>query len=189
MTLRNATTDYFHNFRFHVSTDGPGGIDYLDSREAGFNTCTTPEYTLEAVEYREGIYVYTRKFPGLVTAADVTLGRGVVRRASRFYEWMIRCIEGGEYRATLTIYHYHRVGFEPDEMADRGDTGYAKKYRCYNCIPIRFKVAGDLDATAADVSIQEVDVAMERFEVEEPSEAYTEGWTPDAYLSNVTTIP
>jgi len=184
MSLRNATTDYFHNFRFHASTVGPGGIDYLDSQEAGFNTCTTPEYTLEATEYREGIYVYTRKFPGLPTVSDVTLGRGVTRRESSFYEWMIRCIEGGEYRATLTIYHYHRVGFDPGEQASREDQNFAKKYVCYNCIPIRLKIAGDLDATAADVSIAEMDVAMERFEVQQPSESYEAGWAPDAYLSS-----
>lgn len=191
--MRSANTDYFHNFRFHAQVDGWAGVDYLETTQAGFNTCTTPEYTLEATEYREGTYTYTRKFPGLVTVSDITLGRGVVRTASRFYEWMIRAVEGGEYRADVTILHYHRVGKDPDEAAGfagtpRSDIGYAKKYKCLECLPIRFKPAGDLDATAADVSIQEVDIAMERFEIIEPENTLTENWEPTAYLSNVTTI-
>jgi phage tail-like protein len=193
--MRSANTDYYHNFRFHVGVAGWDGVDYLSTTQAGFNTCTTPEYTLEATEYREGIYSYTRKFPGIVTVSDITLGRGVVRTASRFYEWMVRAVEGGEYRADVTIYHYHRVGKEPDESAGvsggspRDDLRYAKRYNCKECLPIRFKPAGDLDATASDVSIQEVDIAMERFEIEEPPEAYPDGWVPTGYLSNVTTIP
>ena len=181
--MRSANTDYFHNFRFHARVEGPGGIDYLDSNLAGFNTCTTPELSVEATEYREGIWVYTRKYPGLPTVSDITLGRGVTRRASSFYDWMVRCVEGGEYRATLTIYHYHRVGKEPDERATRDDLAFAKKYICEECVPIRMKPAGDLDATAADVSIAEVDVAMERFKIEEPSAPYPSGWEPTAYLS------
>jgi phage tail-like protein len=181
--MRSANTDYFHNFRFHARVEGPGGIDYLDSNTAGFNTCTTPEMTVEATEYREGIWTYTRKFPGLATVSDITLGRGVTRRVGSFYDWMIRCIEGGEYRATLTIYQYHRVGKEPDERATRDDLAFAKRIICEEAMPIRMKPAGDLDATAADVSIQEVDVAMERFKIEEPPSPYPVGWEPTAYLS------
>lgn len=181
--MRSANTDYFHNFRFHCRVEGPGGIDYLDSNLAGFNTCTMPEITVEATEYREGTWVYTRKYPGPPTVSDVSVGRGVTRRRSSFYDWMIRCVEGGEYRATFTIYHYHRVGKEPDEQANRSDLAYAKRVVCAEALPIRMKPAGDLDATAADVSIAELDIAVERFKIEEPDQPYPIGWEPTAYLS------
>ena len=176
--MRNANTDYYHNFRFHVKVEGPGGIDYLDSESAGFNTCTLPELTTEATEYREGIWIYTRKYPGIPTVSDVSLGRGVTRKRSTFYRWMIYCIEGGEYRARMTIYQYHRVGKEPAERAVRDDLAYAKKYVCEECLPTRMKPAGDLDATSSDVSIQELDIAIERFKVVQPAKPYPSEWEP-----------
>lgn len=181
--MRSANTDYFHNFRFHCSVVGPGGIDYLDSIEAGFNTCSLPEITSESVEYREGIWTYTRKEPGIPTVSDVTVGRGVTPKKSSFYEWMIFNIEGGEYKGTLTIYHYHRVGKEPDESANRTDLAYARKFVCEEAQPIRMKPGSDLDATSSDVSIAEMDIAIERYRIVEPSVAYPVGWEPSAYLS------
>lgn len=181
--MRSANTDYFHNFRFHASVVGPGGIDYLESTEAGFNTCSLPEITTENSEYREGIWTYTRKEPGIATVSDVTLGRGVTPRRSRFYEWMIFNIEGGEYKGTLTIYMYHRVGKEPDESANRTDLGYARKYVCEEAHPIRMKPGGDLDAMSSDISIAEVDISIERYKIVEPDTAYAPGWSPSAYLS------
>jgi len=181
--MRSANTDYFQNFRFHASVVGPGGIDYLSSIEAGFNTCSLPELSTDDAEYREGIMTYTRKQPGIATVSSVTLTRGVTPKQSRFYEWMIFNIEGGEYKGTLTIYHYHRVGKEPDESANRADLNYARQYVCEEAQPIRMKPAGDMDATSSDISLAEVEISIERFKIVEPSVAYPVGWQPTAYLS------
>jgi phage tail-like protein len=187
--MRGHETDYYHNFRFHVIITGPHGEDYVGSGisgGAGFNTCSTPQITLESVEYREGIWTYTRKFPGIPTVDDVTLGRGVTRTETPFYNWAIKAIEGGQYRATMTIYHFHRVGKEPQEGLPRSADEFAsaRKLICLEALPIRFKPATDLDATSSDISIMEMDVACERFKIEAPTgPANLSGWNPSEYLS------
>jgi len=183
--MRTQETDYFHNFRFHVTCEGPGGIDYIGATEAGFNMCSIPEMTLEAVEYREGIWSYTRKFPGLATVSEVTLGRGVTRSETKFFAWAIKAIEGGAYRATMTIYHFHRVGKEPAEQASpRDDLTNARQIKCEEALPVRLKPAADLDAMTSDVSIAEMDVACERFSIKAPDGPENPAdWVPEGYLS------
>lgn len=154
-------------------------LSTLDGRpEAGFSACTTPEVSTEPVEYREGTSIYGRKYPGVPSIADITLSRGVARNDSTFWDWMRQVVEGlggsGEYRADLTIKHYHR-----QEALDRGlpadtpppatntiiDTANpARQYFVHEAFPIRHKVAADLDATASEISIMELDVAYEYFE-------------------------
>jgi phage tail-like protein len=152
-----------HSFRFQVVTSpgAPAG-DVLDP-EAGFNTVSTPEQTVEVAEYKEGVYTYTRKYPGNPTMSDVTLTRGVTRADTNFYEWVQAAIRGSEYRTDMEIRHFHRDDFGDVESADRGAP--TKVYVLDNALPIRNKIAADMDATASDISIQEMDVAYESFSV------------------------
>lgn len=181
--MRGQKSDPFHSYRFHVLMEP----DYVGATVAGFNSLTLPEETLESVEYREGIFVYTRKYPGLPTVTDLTLTRGVTLQETSFYSWAVRAIEGGPYRADLTVLHWHRIGKLPDMgLALRPDADMARKIVCYEAFPIRFKPAGDLDATSAEISIQEMDVAVERFEIiRAGAAAETDDWTPAAYLSTM----
>jgi phage tail-like protein len=189
---RSVVTDFLQGMRFHVDVDAFDGSTRLQPGEiqAGFNSVTLPEATTEATEYREGQYIYTRKYPGLPTVSDITMTRGVTRKDSTFWDWMRQVIEGsGEYRANLSIKHYHRDSFlgrsfRPGQVpavpdfntvseVDPGKLVPSITYRCYCAFPIRHKVAADLDATSAEVSIMELDVAIEYFEVErnpEPGE-------------------
>ena len=147
---------------------------------AGFSNVTTPEISTEAVEYKEGTMVYTRKYPGNPTMSDVTLSRGVARLDSSFWDWLRVVVEGGpvggitaEYRVDLDIKHYHRdtslirtaPGFE--NATDLSQDLPARTYHVREAFPIRHKVAGDLDATASEISIMEIDVAYEHFEITE----------------------
>jgi len=178
---RASASDPLHSFRFHCKAlDNIGfGTDLLqpagtgpgfsvgDSAEAGFQAVTSPEYTLEHVEYREGTKTYTEKYPGFPTVNDVTMSRGVARRDTAFYDWTVSAIEGADYRTDIAIYHFRRgarhVPFAP--ATDVSDAN-AKRYILRNGSPGRVKVAADFDASTGDVSLAEIDVIYERFDVE-----------------------
>lgn len=182
---RAQATDPLHNFRFHVratAVDGigsdplqPGGEPSPgvgDSAEAGFQSVTTPEYTVESAEYREGLKTYTEKYPGIPTTNDLTFARGVARGDTAFYTWVTAAIEGREYRADLTIFHAMRTGRSHPFNADADFTAAnSKRYIVRQAWPMRVKVAGDLDSSASDVSLAEVDVAYEQFDVAVPTAA------------------
>jgi len=178
---RPKSTDFLHNFRFHVIVTGFGGgnNNQLGSAAtdgtvtAGFNTCSTPEATQEAVEYREGHYIYTQKYSGLPTISDISLSRGVAKADGTFWQWMKSVIEGNEeYRANLSILHFHRDS-KPATSSTPGAPNVHQKaleagsieYKCHEAFPIRHKVSSDLDATGSEVSIQELDLAIEHFDV------------------------
>ena len=184
---RPASTDFLHSMRFHVTTSGdlpetlrpdifPTGVP------AGFMSCTTPEATTEAVEYREGHFNYPQKYPGNTTVSDITLQKGVAQSNSNFWNWLRVVVEGsGEYRTTLIIKHFNRSVLTrpvPTTQASVGpgmpysaaagvDAQPSRTYNLYEAFPIRAKVAGDLDATSSDISVMEMDVAFEYFDVQD----------------------
>lgn len=167
---RAESTDYMQGFRYHVVANNESGVDPLqplvasdlDSHEnkgqAGFQSVTLPELSVEAVEYREGIMKWTEKYPGVPTVSEVTLMRGVTRRDTAFFDMVMASIEGARYRATVIIYHYHR-----DEMGAEIGAESGRRYECGECFAIRAKPAGDLDSTSGEVSLAEVDLAVEKF--------------------------
>jgi phage tail-like protein len=141
-----------------------------ETAEAGFQSVGTPEYTVEAAEYREGIKTYTEKYPGIPTTNEVMFNRGVARKDTAFREWVVAVIEGAEYRSDITIYHALREGrsspFNPDTDFTAENS---KRYTLRNAWPMRVKIAGDLDASTSDVSLAEVEVAYEEFDVATPT--------------------
>ena len=183
MASRPKAQDFLHNFRFHVIVKGFGeggnaqlGTDESGKVTAGFSSVTTPEASQDAVEYREGHFIYTQKFSGVPTISDISLMRGVALADGTFWNWMKDVLEGNaEYRADVSIYHLHRDA-KPD-ASSLGDGQHNIKqdipadgpgvieYRLGQCFPIRHKVSSDLDATASEVSIQELDLAIEYFDV------------------------
>lgn len=179
---RAKAQDFLHNFRFYGVVQGFGeagvtaqlGTDTAGP-SAGFNSVSTPEASHDAVEYREGHYIYTQKFVGIPTISDISLTRGVALQDGTFWKWMREVIEAGtEYRADLSIYHLHRDSKSQtlstlNETMQKLTLGPSDKgfieYQCKEAFPIRHKVSGDLDATASEVSIQELDLAIEYFNV------------------------
>jgi len=162
---RPESSDMMQSFRFHVIAEN-GQITYSDSQrgEAGFQSVTLPELSTEAVEYREGHFTYTRKYPGVPTVSDITMMRGITRRDTAFFSWVKTAAEGGEYRTNLTVYHFPRdAKRSPDKIADLSK---ARKYNLFECMPSRVKFAGDLDATSSEVSMAEVDVACDFFDID-----------------------
>lgn len=179
---RAQSTDFLQNFRFHVKSIAIAGtgwdpIGYLRpgeentgiGSEAGFQSCSLPDTSMDAVEYREGTYKYTKKFAGLPTIGDVSLMRGVVKNDTVFYDWMVRAVGGAEYRADIAILQYARSNMRntttPAENSAVPSTA-ARTYKCYNCLPTRAKPAADFDATSSEVAMAECDFALEYYEVE-----------------------
>jgi phage tail-like protein len=180
---RPMNTDFLNGMRFHVTVQGPNARLSPPGRpQAGFSACTTPEVSAESVEYREGTFVYTFKYPGVPSmGGDITLSRGAARLDSTFYTWMRVVIEGGaaeggEYREDLAIKQFHRretlVGESGSptnfNTIDVNSTP-AKTYTIFNAFPVRCKPAADFDATSSDISVAELDVAYESFTIAEPA--------------------
>lgn len=186
---RSVASDYLHAFRFHVTADAVTleGAKFLSrstfsdsSAQAGFSAVNTPSGTIDAVEYREGQYIYTRKYPGIPTMDDVTMSRGVALTDTEFFFWFRTCVEGvGEYRTDLNIFHYHRwqTGqatlpgrVNPTDVAPEGlvlSSEARKVYKLFNAFPVAHKVATDLDGTASEVAIADLTVAYEHFDIRE----------------------
>src|SRR5690606_16725753 len=149
--------DFYQGFSFHVRE--PNNFLFP---AAGFQAVTVPETTVGVAEYREGIYTYTRKQPGIPTQNDLTLTQGVTKRKSDFFEWLLNAIEGRAYRTDLEIWHFHRED-------TKGINGVPSRvYRALEAFPTRVKAAADLDGTAEDISLAEIDIAFEELEVDTP---------------------
>jgi len=171
--MRAAVNDLMQGFRFHViatNSDSENPLEFNRKGEfegggvAGFQSVTMPELTVEAQEYREGTMKWTQKYPGPPTVSDCTLMRGVAKRDTTFYDWVMDSVEGNEYRCDVTIYHYHRTEMGAANQSETSDD--FRRVECKNCVPTRAKPAGDLDSMSGEVSMAEVDFAMESFKVE-----------------------
>lgn len=151
--------DPFHNFRFHVKASG----NELGPVDAGFTSVTLPTHSVEGVEYKEGTMVYRRKFPGDPTFDDVTLSRGVTKAGSEFHTWIMSVTNGQEYRADLDILQFHRTDIT--DQSDFSGLTPLRTIKLYECFPISVKPGSDLDSLSSDISVQEVTVSLERFEI------------------------
>jgi phage tail-like protein len=166
---RAATNDFLQGFRYHAvarTSDGtnPLQVDRGESGmnvQAGFQSITTPELSQDVVEYREGNSMWTVKQPGIPTVSDITLMRGVTKVDTTFFDWVYSSMRGVNYRVDLDLYHYARDEMEIGLATDPQPSDRA--LYCKEAIPTRVKPLGDLDATASEVNLSEVDVAMERF--------------------------
>ncbi len=177
--MRTANTDLIASMRFHVTASlvGAAPTDPLlvtdsgalsERAQAGFTSVTVPEVNAEPVEYKEGLFTFPRKYPGAPTVGDISLSRGVARRDATFWTWIKSVIYGGsEYRAqTITIKHYGREAMRGGAIDPRTAVP-SREYYGKNGFPTRHKIAGDMDATSSEVSIMELDIAIEDLDVNE----------------------
>jgi len=155
---RPVNEDPYQNFRFQV-VDPQGGNLSID---AGFTVATTPNVSLNMVEYREGVYTWTRKFPGVPTVGDLSLSRGIFRRSSEFFDWILRVIQGGnrEYRTELIVNQFH----QQDEFGLNGTP--SRITRLLEVFPTDVKPTGDFGGDDDAVQITEATFAVEEIQVE-----------------------
>ena len=154
---RSVETDPYHDFRFHLVDPAGGNLDPV----AGFMTVTMPELTAEEAPYREGTFIYTQKYPGVPTVGDVALQKGIFKRDSDFFNWVLKVVNGGqEYRTELVLQQFHIT----DEFGINGTPTRVTRLReCWGKVA---KPTGDLDATSSSISIQTLTISVEEFEVE-----------------------
>ena len=158
---RAQSTDYFHLNKYQV-VDSENFLNPL----AGFNTVTMPEETLEVAEYKEGIWTYTRKQLGNPSFSDITLTRGIVKNDSTFSDYIRLAAEGSPVRTDFQILQFHRDDVQG--LLEYSNASPSRIIRCFEALPIRVKFGGDMDATSSDISIQEIDFAVERVLIEYP---------------------
>ena len=76
----------------------------------GFQSCTSPEITLELGEVQEGNWPYPHHYIKKATISEITLTRGIQFYDSDFYRWVQRAIEGrGMIKRDLMLVHYFNI--------------------------------------------------------------------------------
>lgn len=158
---RAQSVDWYHVNKFHI-VDSENFLNPL----AGFKTCTMPEQTMEVADYKEGIFTYTRKQLGNPTFSDISMTRGITKNDSVFYDYIRSAAEGIPVRTDFNIYIFHRDDVQG--LLEYTNASPSRIVRCFNAIPIRVKFGADMDASASDIAIQEIDFAIERAVVENP---------------------
>ena len=162
MPARPHSSDYFHVFRFHVIDEGDGTLNPV----AGFSACTMPEITVEAAEYKEGIWTYKRKSPGIPAFNDITLTQGIVKGRTQFWDWIKSVQKGEDYRRNITILVFHRTDVVSKDNYAQSNASF--KVHLTDAFPIRVKAGLDLDGNTSDIMVSEMDLAYENAEMENP---------------------
>ena len=175
---RSVNDDFLLSFRFHANVVGIDGQDKLvvpGRPQAGFSAITIPELSVEPVEYSEGHMIYTIKQPGKPSVSECMLSRGVMRGDLTFWLWILQVAEGpGEYRGKVEILDFQRnslprtfptTGVENSTLLSLNAP--SRIIHLYECWPQTCKVEADHDATAAEVSVAELTLAVEHFDVED----------------------
>jgi phage tail-like protein len=145
---RAQSTDFLQVFRFKVYTGQP---DFLGP-DGGFSACSMPTLDVGVAEYKEGTWRWKRKYPGIPTVGDVTLSKGVARKDTRFYDWIMAAINGQEYRTDVKIEWYTREGVLSKEIILK------------EAFPSSVRLGGDFAADADDISISEITIVAEEIE-------------------------
>jgi phage tail-like protein len=154
---RSVETDPYHDFRFHLVDPAGGNLDTV----AGFTTVTMPEVTVEEAPYREGTFIWTQKYPGVPSVSDITLNKGIFKRDSDFFNWVLKVVNGGqEYRTELVLQQFHIT----DEFGINGTPSRVTRLR--EVWGKQAKPTSDMDATSSNVSLQNLVISVEEIEVE-----------------------
>ena len=118
---------------------------------------TMPDVQLAEAVYREGVFVWSQKYPGIPIVSDITLTKGIFRRNSDFYKWVKKCITGGEdYRADLVMNQYHIS----DEWGINGTP--SRVTRLLECFAKGTKATDDGTATDSEIAVQTLTLSCEQ---------------------------
>lgn len=159
-TARSQSSDLFLTNRFSlVFESGP----FKSTTVAAFQSISMPEHSIESIEYSEGTFSYSRYYPGRSTFSTVSCQRGLVKGDNNLSKWIRRTSEGWNYRADMSIYHYHRSDLDGRISYTASDIKPYRRIKLINCMPIRFKPGSDFDAMSVDISVQEIEFQIERF--------------------------
>jgi len=126
-------------------------LEFDDLVKAGFSTCTIPENSTEAVEYREGNdSPTTRKLWGLNSYGTLTLENGVTDDSLELFEWREQVEQGklDDARQDVAVV----------VLDEEGNPGPRWEFR--RAWPTSYD-APDLDASGGDVAIESIEIEHE----------------------------
>ena len=123
----------------------------------GFQSMSIPDVALETKEINEGNWPFTHKVPlTRMTTGDVTITQAVFSSSSDFYIWIFQALWGrGAPRRNLAAVHL-----------DYAKKDVRRKLLLYNCVPVSWKPGTDFDASAAEVSVEELTFHVERMRLD-----------------------
>lgn len=142
----------------------------------GFTQVTAPELILEAQPIEQGLVIPPIDIITGVTVGSITLSRGVYIIDPEFYDWIRMAERGvtysGVFRRNLLLVWFHDrltlgsftyvPGFAPS--VGGGPPVPFRAILLKDVIPIRYKTATDFDASASEISLQELELKPRDFE-------------------------
>lgn len=159
---------------------------------AGFSQITTPEVSVETEEIDEGNHYFKRHLISGGSTSSITLQRGASLMDADFWRWISATIRGdkstllppvlGGQRRNLLLIQY--TGYDVTGLTGGADELQAvasiakgflpefgavtripgRAWMLFECFPTRYKPASDFDATSSDVSIMELELAVDYIE-------------------------
>ncbi|MBN2825961.1 MAG: phage tail protein [Campylobacterales bacterium] len=141
--------DPYVGFNFRMEIDG--------IEVAGFKEISALGMESEVIEYWEGDDINTtvKKQPGITNYSNITFKRGIAE-GTDLYEWCATINDQSREveRKTVTI----------NLLDDAGEP--QKTYTLYEAWPCAYRTS-DLDGSASELAMEEVEFVLEYFEVED----------------------
>jgi len=170
----NVFRDYLQSYRFwlmDISTVSPrSGLVF--NPLFGFRSVSAPEMALEIKSIKEGNNEFPRKVVEGASVSSITAERGSRFVDSDFWVWVRRAALGGfvPRRNLLLLQFFARTPW-PAELGPKWSQGMipgalripARAWFLRDCLPVRYKVATDFDATSAEISISSLEIDYEYF--------------------------
>jgi len=170
---REPINDFLQAGRFHV-LDVSFSFPPVLLPVFGFRGCTLPELSINIREIVEGNYEYPRKVVSGASVGNITLQQGVSLFNSDFWDWARKAVVGNKQPKNLVIIQFTRMGTNDNLLEGIGNQlppgiEFASRipgraWVCKNCRPARYKPGTDFDGMSQEVSIAELDIAVEEFE-------------------------
>jgi phage tail-like protein len=136
--------DPLTNHAFVVEIDGLA--------EIGFNEVTGLAAQVDVIEYRVGSDGGTRKLPGRVRFANVTMKRGFTGSCELF-DWWTSVLQGGVQRRSVSVTLLDETGVR------------AARYLLREAFPVKYE-GPDLDADGNEVAIETIELAHEGLQLD-----------------------
>ncbi len=137
----------------------------------GFSSITAPRVSLEMEEIYDGNALFKKKVvSGNLTADNLTLTRGVKVYDSDFWFWIVNAARGMDSprRDALLVHLAPLVNISIPMPLKFGphDLSYvpARFWLLQGCFPVSYKTGSDFDALTSNVSVAELELAVESFE-------------------------
>lgn len=178
---RAQITDFLQVGRFHL-IDVSFTIPPILLPIYGFKNCSLPEISIGLRDIPEGNYEYPRRVVSGAEVSSVVLEQGVSLFNSDFWDWTRKAVIGRKPPKNLLIVQFTRAGdgsnaFAPGSDVARIPSGNqiaggfefsrripGKAWMLKECRPQRFKPGSDFDAMSQDVSVAQLELAVEEME-------------------------